>query len=227
MRQTILVVDDESDVIDLLRFNLQKSGFDVIEATHGVEALEKARKHRPDVIILDLMLPEIDGIEVCRKLKSEDHTSAIPILMLTAKGTVADRIEGLETGADDYVVKPFSPREIVLRIRALLLRSTQTPDGTLVETGPFSINKNTLVATLCGKKLDLTTTEFKLLALLIDRRGKSIPRETLLREVWGYHSTVDSRTVDTHVRRLREKLGTESSCLETIRGEGYRFAMGT
>ncbi|GAT32117.1 two-component system, OmpR family [Terrimicrobium sacchariphilum] len=223
MQDTVLVVEDESDVVDLLRYNLSRAGFGVIIANDGVEGLEMARKNRPDVIVLDLMLPRMDGLAVCKALKREPETETMPIVMLTAKSEPNERVGGLELGADDYVTKPFSPRELVLRVQALLRRLRSSRSNDLVTVDAFEVDKNAFEIRLDGKRLDLTTTEFKLLALLIDRRGRIQSRESLLFDVWGYQNAIDTRTVDTHMRRLREKLGDHASRLETVRGEGYRF----
>ena len=228
MKSTVLVVDDESDVVDLIRYKLRGAGFNVLEANDGLTALQAARDQRPDLIVLDLMLPEMPGEEVCRRLKADADTTAIPVLMLTAKGQPAERIAGLEIGADDYLMKPFSPRELVLRVEAVLRRVRGAEKrGDQVKIDGFVIDRGTFEITLDGRKLDLTTTEFKLLGLLLERRGRVQSRESLLTEVWGYTGTVDTRTVDTHIRRLREKLGTRASRIETLRGEGYRFTTGS
>jgi two-component system phosphate regulon response regulator PhoB len=220
---TVLVVDDELDVIDLLRYKLRRAGFDVLVATTGWGGLQLIRSERPDLVILDLMLPEMSGYEICRQLKASPDTANIPILMLTAKSEDDDRYLGFEVGADDYVTKPFSPRELLYRVTALLRRS-QGPVGpeTLSFDG-FKIDRSSMRVWLNGNKLDLTSTEFKLLVLLIQRRGRVQERDTLLSEVWDYQTGVDTRTVDTHMRRLREKLGDQASRIETVRGKGYRF----
>ena len=222
----ILIVDDEPDVVDLVRYRLRGAGHTVLVAEDGLQALRTAREQRPDLIVLDLMLPEMSGEEVCRQLRADRETAAIPIPMRTAKGEGADRIAGLEIGADDYVGKPFSPRELILRVEALLrrVRAVEERRETVVEVDDFRINKGDFEITLEGRKLDLTTTEFKLLCLLIERRGKVLSREALLQDVWNYTAAIDTRTVDTHVRRLREKLGPgHAPRIETVRGEGYRF----
>lgn len=224
MEATLLVVDDETDVVDLVRYKLNGAGFDVLTADNGLSALQMAREHRPDLIVLDLMLPEMTGEEVCRQLKKESDTATIPILMLTAKGQAEDRIAGLEIGADDYISKPFSPRELVLRVEAVLRRVRGAEKrGDQVTIGEFVIDRGNFEITMDGQKLELTTTEFKLLALLLERRGRTQSRDTLLFDVWGYTNAIDTRTVDTHIRRLREKLGPNSPRIETLRGEGYRF----
>jgi DNA-binding response OmpR family regulator len=223
MRETILVVDDEADVVDLVRYHLNRAGFDVDVASSGMAALHTARQRRPDAIVLDIMLPQMSGTEVLQKLKLEIDTATIPVLMLTAKGLLSERIAGLELGVDDYITKPFSPRELVLRVRNVLRRIRETRTSTTVEVDGFCLNKSNFEITVQGKRLDLTTTEFKLLATLVERRGRTLSRETLLQDVWGYENAIDTRTVDTHVRRLREKLGGAAGRIVTVRGEGYRF----
>jgi two-component system phosphate regulon response regulator PhoB len=217
----ILIIEDESDVADLLTLNLRKAGFRTSTAADGASGLQKARDARPDFIILDLMLPKMSGLEVCKILKGDTATSPIPILMLTAKAEEIDRIVGLEFGADDYVTKPFSPREIVLRIRAILRRG-QTPTESL-KAGSISIDPARHEVRVNGKQVHLTSIEFKLLQKLMQRRGRVQDRDRLLNEVWGYEAVIDTRTVDTHVRRLREKLGKAGDVIETVRGFGYRL----
>lgn len=210
--------------MDLLRYNLERAAFEVLIAMTGDLGLAMAREKRPDLIVLDLMLPGMNGHEVCRALKGDPNTEVIPIVMLTAKGEPNERVKGLELGADDYVTKPFSPRELVLRVQALLKRHRLVPRTEIVEVAGIYLNKTNFEARLDGKRFDLTTTEFKLLSLMLERRGRTLTRETLLSDVWGYqNAAIDTRTVDTHMRRLREKLGKYSGRLETIRGEGYRF----
>lgn len=223
MEDTVLIVEDESDVVDLLRYNLAKAGLSVLIAADGLTGLEMARQNRPDLIILDLMLPGMDGHSICKALKMDPHTEAIPILMLTAKSQPEERVKGLEIGADDYVTKPFSPRELVLRVQALLRRLRTSTRNDVLELDGFLLDKGAFEVRLDGQRLELTTTEFKLLALMIERRGRTQSREILLSDVWGYQNAIDTRTVDTHMRRLREKLGQHASRLETVRGEGYRF----
>jgi len=223
MADTVLVIEDESDVVDLLRYNLNKAGFSVLIAYDGLAGLEMARRSRPEIVVLDLMLPKMDGYSVCKALKRDADTELLPIVMLTARGEMSERVRGLEIGADDYVTKPFSPRELVLRIQSLLRRSRSNVPGEVIGLGDFHLDKNKFDVRLEGRRLDLTTTEFKLLTVLIERRGRTQSRETLLYDVWGYQNPIDTRTVDTHIRRLREKLGRHSARLETVRGEGYRF----
>lgn len=223
MSKKILVVDDEADVLDLVCMNLRSSGFTVLTAENGALALQKARAELPDLIILDIMLPEMSGLEVCKTLKKEPATSAIPIIMLTAKSEEVDRVVGLELGADDYVAKPFSPRELALRVKSVLRRGQEKPAADeRLTLGDLLLDRARHEVIIKGKRIDLTATEFKLLAVLMERRGRVQGRERLLNDVWGYESVIDTRTVDTHVRRLREKLGKASAYLETVRGVGYR-----
>jgi two-component system, OmpR family, phosphate regulon response regulator PhoB len=217
----ILIIEDESDVADLLELNLHKAGFKTSTAADGANGLQKARDDRPDFIILDLMLPKISGLEVCRILKNDTATSHIPILMLTAKAEEVDRIVGLEFGADDYVTKPFSPREVGLRIRAILRRGEKPEER--IKAGSISIDPARHEVRIDGKRVHLTSLEFKLLRTLIQRRGRVQDRDKLLNDVWGYEAVIDTRTVDTHVRRLREKLGRAGDAIETVRGFGYRL----
>ena len=226
MKPKVLVVDDEPDAVELVSFNLKAAGMEVATAGDGNEALKKARSIQPNLIILDIMLPEVDGIEICKILRRDPKTSAIPIIMLTAKAAEVDRVLGLELGADDYVTKPFSPRELLLRVKRLL-RVTQTPATPApdrFEHKELRIDIPRHLVTVKGKPIELTATEFKLLALLAQRRGRVQSREQLLHDVWEYDSMIDTRTVDTHMRRLREKLGPASRYLDTVRGVGYRFA---
>ncbi len=224
MKPKVLVVDDEPDAVEVIEFNLKQAGFDVITAPDGEEALRKARAKSPDLIVLDVMLPELDGFEVCKVLRRDPATAGVPIIMLTAKAAEVDRVVGLELGADDYVTKPFSPRELVLRVRKLLERGRNQPGkrekftyGDLVIDVPYH------QVTVQGKRVDLTATEFKLLTALVERAGRVQSREQLLRDVWEYNPDMETRTVDTHMRRLRAKLGPAAKHLETVRGVGYRF----
>lgn len=224
MKPKILVVDDEPDAVEMLEFNLKANGYDVVTAADGEEALEKARSVLPDLIVLDLMLPEVDGLEVCKILRRDQRTSGIPIIMLTAKAAEIDRVLGLELGADDYVTKPFSIRELVLRVKRLLRAEAageEKSDRIVWKELVIDIPRHQ--ALVKGRALELTATEFKLLTVLAQRRGRVQSRDQLLRDVWEYDSLIDTRTVDTHVRRLREKLGVASKYLDTVRGVGYRF----
>jgi len=224
MKQKILVVDDESEAVELVEFNLKQAGFDVITAADGEEAVKKAKTHFPALVVLDLMLPEIDGLEVCKLLRRDPATAQLPIIMLTAKAAEIDRVLGLEIGADDYVTKPFSPRELVLRIKKILERGrTKAEARETIRHGELEIDIPKHTATWKGRAIDLTATEFKLLTILAQRAGRVQSRDTLLRDVWEYDNLIDTRTVDTHVRRLREKLGGAAKYLDTVRGVGYRF----
>jgi DNA-binding response OmpR family regulator len=224
VKSKILVVDDEPEALEILGFKLRESGFTPLFAKDGAAALKAARDHHPALIVLDLMLPEIDGLEVCKILRRDSSTAMIPIVMLTARAAEMDRVLGLELGADDYVIKPFSPRELVLRIRKLLARVQSLDDPVAqLRFGALEIDVPRHQVTVEGSTIDLTATEFKLLEILGRRRGRVQTRDRLLQDVWGYDHPIDSRTVDTHMRRLREKLGTAADYLETIRGVGYRF----
>lgn len=224
VKQKILVVDDEPEAVELVEFNLKGAGYEVTTAGDGAEALNKARRIQPNLVILDVMMPEIDGMEVCKLLRRDPATSSIPIIMLTAKASEVDRVLGLELGADDYVVKPFSPRELVLRVKKLLERGkTAEVVKEKIQCGDLTIDIPRHAVLWKGKEIDLTATEFKLLSTLAQRRGRVQSRDTLLRDVWGYESLIDTRTVDTHMRRLREKIGPAAKYLDTIRGVGYRF----
>jgi two-component system phosphate regulon response regulator PhoB len=224
MKPKILVVDDELDATELIEANLKMAGFEVRSAGNGAEALRQARAIAPALILLDLMLPEIDGLEVCKSLRRDPNTMAIPIIMLTARASEIDRIVGLELGADDYVTKPFSPRELVLRIKNLLKRRTADSQPIQqIQFGSLLVDVPRHQATFKGKPLELTVTEFKLVALLAERKGRVQSREQLLKDVWGYNNAIDTRTVDTHMRRLRDKLGGAAKYLDTVRGVGYRF----
>ncbi len=222
MPQTVLVVDDEPDVLTLVRKNLEREDFIVLTAADGEQAMEKARASRPDVIILDIMLPMLNGYEVCRQLRADAGTSHIPLLMLSAKGNQLERIAGFELGADDYVSKPFSPRELVYRVKALARRLpvALTSDG----VKGFKVDTKNMKVSIDGRPLNLTPTEFKLFRSLIDRRDEILTREFLLSDVLHYESSASTRTIDTHMRRIREKLGRSSGCIETVRSYGYRFS---
>ncbi len=224
MKPKILVVDDEPDAVEMIEFNLKSNGYDVVTAADGEEALTKARAVLPNLIILDLMLPEVDGMEVCKILRRDARTSGIPIIMLTAKAAEIDRVLGLELGADDYVTKPFSLRELVLRVKRLLRTETgeETKSDRIVWK-ELSIDIPRHQVTIKGKAIELTATEFKLITVLAQRRGRVQSRDQLLHDVWEYDTAIDTRTVDTHVRRLREKLGPAAKYLDTVRGVGYRF----
>ena len=220
----ILVVDDEPDVLELVVFHLKKEKYKVAIADNGDKALKIAREQVPNLIILDLMLPGISGLEICQLLKQNPKTAGIPILMLTARAGEEDRIRGLELGAHDYVTKPFSPRELVLRVNnLLLLKQSDRKSIKVIEKGPFYLDIIKHQANVNGNNINLTITEFKLLCLLTNRADEVQTRETLLRDVWGYEPTIDTRTVDTTIQRLRSKIGKAANHIETIRGIGYRY----
>ena len=224
MKPKILVVDDEPDAVDLIDFNLKAAGYDVVTAADGAEALKKAKSVLPALILLDIMLPEVDGLEVCKILRRDPATAGIPIIMLTAKAAEIDRILGLELGADDYITKPFSPRELILRVKKMLQRGQSVQQKVdQMRFGDLLIDIPRHLVVLAGKKIELTATEFKLLTVLAERRGRVQSREQLLQDVWEYDNLIDTRTVDTHMRRLREKLGRGAKYLDTVRGVGYRF----
>ncbi len=223
----ILIIEDEPDVVDMLTLNLRRAGgFVISTAADGATGLRKARAELPSLIILDLMLPKMPGLEVCKVLKSDGATRHIPVIMLTAKAEEIDRIVGLEFGADDYVTKPFSPREIVLRVKAIIRRGKGETVNDLLSIGGITLDPERHHVTVNGKAIRLTTVEFKLLSMLMLRRGRVQARDRLLNEVWGYESLIDTRTVDTHVRRLRKKLGKAAEAIETVRGFGYRLREG-
>ncbi len=224
-RETILIVEDEPDILDLVRYNLEQVGFNTIAVETGEAALDTAEEEVLSLIVLDLMLPGIDGLEVCRLLKQREQTTRVPILMLTARTEEVDRIVGLELGADDYLIKPFSPRELVLRVRAILRRvegAERSADDTL-QIGPLLIDSIGHRVQSGSESIELTATEFRLLLTLAQRRGRVQSREELLNVVWRYDHSGYQRTVDTHVRRLREKLGDAAEWIETVRGVGYRL----
>lgn len=223
-KQKILVVEDDQNISKLIAYNLEKAGYECVLALTGEEALEALKKHNVHFVVLDIMLPGMDGLEFCRTLKQDNKFKNIPIIMLTAKGEEVDRIVGLELGADDYMVKPFSPRELVLRIKAILRRgSVEEARKEMVKIGGLVIDVAKHKVTLNQKEIELTPMEFKLLLALMERRGRVQTRERLLSDVWDIHAEIDTRTIDTHVKRLREKLGKLGNLIETVRGLGYRF----
>jgi len=224
LRKKILVADDEPDVLDLVALNLQRAGFDVLKADDGEQALRLARDEMPALLVLDLMMPGLSGLEVTKLLKQSPQTARIPVVMLTAKADEVDRIVGLELGADDYVTKPFSPREIVLRVQSVLRRMDSVPAHVdELEVGGIKVDRIRHQVQIDGEASEFTATEFKLLTVLMERCGRLQSREVLLNDVWGYESVIDTRTVDTHIRRLREKLGAAADLIETVRGFGYRM----
>jgi len=221
--QNVLIVEDELDIAELISFNLERNNLNPIIAHDGQEGVDTALTSKPDLIILDIMLPKKDGYTVFKELRNDARTRNTPVLMLTAKSQVVDRIQGLELGADDYLTKPFSPKELVLRVKAILKRSLSSSSGSAYDCAPFSFNKSTLQFSADGELIDLTTTEFKLMLYLCERANSAQERHTILKEVWGYHDEVISRTLDTHMKRLRKKLGEHASHLETVRGIGYQI----
>ncbi len=227
MAERILIVEDESDLAEVLSWNLRQAGFETLHAADGAAGLRLARDAKPALVLLDLMLPDVSGVEVCRRLRAEKETERTPIVMLTARSEEPERVVGFEAGADDYITKPFSVREVILRVKAVLRRTSGTPPkgpaSRPMEFGALTIDRDAHRVFVKGKEVELTATEFRLLMDLVDAAGRVRPRDVLLDRVWGYVPEVVSRTVDTHVRRLREKLGSEGDRIETVRGFGYRF----
>jgi DNA-binding response OmpR family regulator len=224
MKERILLVEDDKNISKLVKFNLEKAGYDCTAISNGEKALEFLGSYPVNLIILDIMLPGIDGLEVCREIRQKDRARSVPIIMLTAKGTETDRIVGLELGADDYIVKPFSPRELILRIRAILKRGkVAQPEKDVLSIGGIILDKPKHKVMVKGKQITFTQMEFKLLATLMERQGRLQTREKLLSDVWGIDSMVDTRTIDTHIKQLREKLGRAGDMIETVRGLGYKI----
>ncbi len=226
MKEKILIVDDEKDIVKMLDYNLQKEGFKTTLAYDGEEALDKAAVNQPDLIILDLMLPGLDGLEVCKTLKKEQKTSNIPIIMLTAKSQETDKIVGLELGADDYVTKPFSPRELIARIKAVLRRAKEketVPE--LLKVGDLTVDLSKIAVSVKNKPVELTAKEFELLKTLIKAKGRVLSRDYLLDTIWGFDNAMEiqTRTVDVHIRTLRKKLKNEAKRIVTVKNYGYRF----
>jgi two-component system phosphate regulon response regulator PhoB len=221
---SVLLVDDEKDLLSLVDFNLRTAGFETRLATSGDEALRELRRRVPDLVLLDVMLPDLSGTEVCRHIKADPRTKHVPVVMLTAKGDEVDRVVGFELGADDYVTKPFSVRELILRLRAVLRRAGgRAPERPPPEVGPLRVDLDAHRAYVDGEEVQLTPLEFRLLVTFMSRLGRVQSREQLLEDVWEMSSEVETRTVDTHVKRLREKLGSGRDLLETVRGVGYRL----
>ena len=224
--QTVLIIEDEKDLAELIAFHLEQEGFRSLIAADGVSGLHEAKSAHPDLILLDLMLPGMMGTEICRVLKGSEQTSGIPIIMLTAKGEEIDRVVGFEMGADDYVVKPFSSRELMLRVRAVLRRNSELPQkGATIALGDLVIDTQRHQVMVSGAEVALTSTEYKLLMNLAERVGRVQSRELLLQNVWGYNYFGDTRTVDTHLTRLRTKLGTAGDMIKTVRGFGYKLEL--
>jgi len=225
MATRILVVDDEPDLLELVRISLSQAGFEVDTAETGEEGLSRARRNRPDLVVLDVMLPDLPGTEVCRRMRADPELAGLPILMLTAKSEEVDRIVGFELGVDDYVTKPFSPRELTLRVQAILRRAHTEPlEANVMRQGTIELDPERHRCKVEGTSVSLTAKEFQLLANLMARPGRVFSREQLLDRVWGSDITVTLRTIDTHMKRLREKLGAGAERIETVRGVGYRFA---
>jgi phosphate regulon transcriptional regulator PhoB len=225
MAAEVLVVEDEPDIRNLIVHHLTRDGFRCQAVGSGAEALARLRSMPPDLVVLDLMLPGMDGLEVCRRLRAEPATAGVPIIMLTAKADEVDRVVGLEMGADDYVVKPFSPKELVARVRAVLRRARPDEVSRPLTAGAVSLDAARHLVTVAGQPVELTPKEFDLLQALLEAAGRVLSREHLLNRVWGYaHADeIESRTVDVHIRRLRAKLGPEERRIATIKGVGYRF----
>jgi two-component system, OmpR family, alkaline phosphatase synthesis response regulator PhoP len=227
MSKKILVVDDERDLNELVSYNLEKEGFQVVRAYNGEDALRQIFHSVPDLVVLDLMLPEIDGWEVCKRLRADNRTKQVPIIMLTARADETDKILGLELGADDYMVKPFSQKELVARIKAIFRRETRLQEKSQnrpgVRWGELEIDREKYEVKYKNKQLVLTNKEFELLYLLVSRPDRVVTREVLLDEIWHMDSEVETRTVDVHVRRLRKKMGRASQFIKTVRGVGYKF----
>jgi DNA-binding response OmpR family regulator len=220
----VMVIEDEKEIRDLVRYNLERAGFRVAMAEDGDAGLERVFASRPDALVLDLMLPVRNGLEVLREIRDEPATRDLPVLVLTARGTEMDKLLGFEHGADDYLTKPFSPRELVARIQALLRRARPEREPAVLQAGPVTVDTLSHQATLEGRVLPLTRREFDLLAFFAQHPGRAVTREELLRKVWGYDYVGESRTVDVHVRRLRAKMDLTPSPIETVAGVGYRLA---
>lgn len=224
MSERILIVDDEPPIVELVAYNLQAAGFEVIAAKDGIEALDLLEKENPDLVLLDIMLPELDGFSVCQRMR---RTSNVPIVMLTARGGETDKVWGLEIGADDYITKPFSPKEMVARVKAVLRRRQESsPDGNVLQSGDLTVDLSRRTVVLGGKPLELTPKEFDLLRYLLQHRGIVITRDQLLKDLWGYDYAGETRTVDVHIRRLRSKMDDDGQAprhIETVHGIGYRM----
>ena len=223
MSELVMVIEDEKEIRDLLRYNLERAGFRVAAFADGEEGLEQIFASRPDAVVLDLMLPGRNGLEVLREVRGEPATADVPVLVLTARGAEMDKLLGFEHGADDYLTTPFSPRELVARLRALLRRSRPEHAGHALESGTLRVDPSAREASVAGRRLTLTPREFDLLAFLVRHPGRVVSRDELLRKVWGYDYLGETRTIDVHVRRLRQKLGAENAFIETVTGAGYKF----
>ncbi len=226
MKEKILIVEDEKDIVKMLEYNLQKDGYRVISASDGEDALDAANREHPDIVILDLMLPGMDGLEVCKALKGGAKTARIPIIMLTAKAQESDKVIGLELGADDYMIKPFSPRELVARIKAVLRRMTEKgPAAEVVRIGELTVDLPKVRVLVKDRPVELTAKEFELLKTLIKAKGRVLSRDYLLDTIWGFDHAIEiqTRTVDVHIRTLRKKLKSEARRIVTVKNYGYRF----
>ena len=225
--QKILVVDDEKAIVEAVQYNLQKAGFRVVTAADGESAIEKCRREEPDLVVLDIMLPKVDGLEVCRILKQDPKFRRMPILMLSVKAHETDKVVGLELGADDYLTKPFSPRELIARVKAVLRRGTEPEQPETFEIGELRIDWGKYLVWVKGKSVELTSKEFGLLKVLIEAKGRVLSREVLLDRVWGYDRAleIETRTVDLHVSQLRKKLRQEGLRVFTVKNAGYRFIL--
>ena len=222
--KTIYIVEDEPDIRETLAYNLSQEGFKVSEFSDAESCLDKIQKKKPDLLILDLMLPGMSGLDLCKQIRADKSLQNLAIIMLTAKGEEVDRIIGFELGADDYVTKPFSVRELILRVKVILKKQIDAVENNeLVEFGPIKLNLDAHEVLINDDEIILTALEFKLLKHLIQRRGRVQTRDQLLGDVWGYSSEITTRTVDTHIKRLREKLGTVGDYIQTVRGVGYRL----
>jgi two-component system, OmpR family, phosphate regulon response regulator PhoB len=223
--QKVLVVDDEPDITDLVSYHLKAAGYEVATVNDPIASVGTARSFQPDLIVLDIMMPDLNGIQICRILRTDPKLKGVPIIFLTAKGEEADRVAGFEAGGDDYLCKPFSIPELVLRVRSILHRTTTdvSKSAKTLQIGKIFVDIDCHAVTVNGQPVQLTATEFKLLCQLMESRGRVVTREHLLINVWNYETEIETRTIDTHVRRLREKLGSEAAWIETVRGIGYRM----
>ena len=222
-RNKILIVEDEQDISEMIAYNLEKEGFETALASDGEDALPLARSERPDLVVLDVMLPGMDGLEICRAIRRDPELAHLPVIMLTARAQETDKIVGLELGADDYITKPFSPKELVARIRAILRRVAKPRPASAIRAGVLEVDPLKHRASLEGEPLALTSTEFGILHYLASRPGEAVTRQTIIMDVLGYSADVYDRTVDTHIKTLRKKLGPARGYIETVRGKGYRF----
>ena len=223
--ETILIIEDDKNIIELVKYNLEEEGFRVRTATKGNTGLETALKERPALVILDLMLPEMNGLEICKILRQNEKTRLTPIVMLTAKGSESDKVVGLELGADDYVTKPFSPRELMARIKSVLRRFREKPVEEILRAGTIELDTKKHELRVKGKAVEITAKEFELLGILMNSKGRVLTRETLLSKVWGYEDfvNIETRTVDMHIGQLRKKMGKEAERIVTVQSVGYRF----